>query len=164
MPQDNDSRDLVDPPCQHTARLRFATEIDLPAILAIEAVSFPLPWKEGAFRSELRNSCSRLWVVEESTRIIGYACAWFIHDEGQIVNVAVLPEFRRGGIGRLLVQHILQEARLQGILTLSLEVRKSNLAALELYKIFGFQMVAVREQYYENSEDAILMVCEIPYA
>lgn len=146
---------------QQTTHLRLATEIDLPAILTIEQASFPLPWKEEAFRSELRNPCSQLWVAEDGTHIIGYACAWFILDEGQIVNVAVLPHYRRYGIGKTLIQYLIQEAKIRGVNTLSLEVRKSNHAALKLYKSFGFHMVTVRKQYYENNEDAILMVCRV---
>ncbi len=146
---------------QFTTHLRLATETDLPAILAIEQASFLLPWKEEAFHSELRNPYSHVWIAEEGTHIIGYACAWFIHDEGQVVNVAVLPQYRRYGVGKTLIRHIVQEAQTRGVLTLSLEVRNSNHAALELYTSFGFQKVGVRKQYYENNEDAILMVCTV---
>ena len=161
MAQENEPRYSTSFPSQSTTHLRLATVIDLPAILAIEQASFPLPWKEEAFRSELRNPCSQLWVAEEETHIIGYACAWFIHDEGQIVNVAVLPQYRRYGVGKTLTQHIVQEAKIRGVRTLSLEVRKSNHAAVELYKAFGFQTVTIRKQYYENNEDALLMVCAV---
>jgi [ribosomal protein S18]-alanine N-acetyltransferase len=146
---------------QSATHLRLATAIDLPAILTIAHASFPLPWKEEAFRSELRNPCSQLWVAEEGTHIIGYACAWFVQDEGQIVNVAVLPQYRRYGVGKALIQYLIQEARIRGVRTLSLEVRKSNHAAVELYKAFGFQVVTVRKRYYENDEDALLMVCTV---
>lgn len=148
-------------PYQLIVRLRLATEIDLPTMLAIEQASFPLPWTAEAFHSEFRNSCSQLWVAEDDTHIIGYACAWFIFDEGQIVNIAVLPHYRRYGVGKSLIQHLIEEAKTRGVHTLSLEVRKSNHAALEMYKSFGFQVVAERKRYYENSEDAILMVCAV---
>jgi ribosomal-protein-alanine N-acetyltransferase len=147
--------------CQHTKILRLATEFDLPAVLAIEQASFPQPWTSTAFRNEFKNPYSRLWVLEESTLVIGYICTWFIDDEGQIVNVAVLPAYRRQGIGRSLVQYALQEAKKQGVLSLSLEVRSSNFSAVNLYRSFGFEGVAVRKRYYENGEDALLMVCEI---
>ena len=147
--------------CHHTRILRLATESDLPAVLAIEQTSFPQPWTSVAFRNEFKNPYSRLWVVEERTLVIGYICTWFIDDEGQIVNVAVLPAYRRQGIGRFLVQYALQEAKKQGVRSLSLEVRSSNFAAIDLYRSFGFERVAVRKRYYENGEDALLMVCQI---
>jgi [ribosomal protein S18]-alanine N-acetyltransferase len=147
--------------CQQERILRLATESDLPAVLAIEQASFSQPWTSTAFRNEFNNPYSRLWVLEERTLVIGYVCTWFIDDEGQIVNVAVLPAYRRQGIGRFLVQHVLQEAKKQGVRSLSLEVRSSNFAAVDLYRSFGFERIAVRERYYENGEDALLMVCEI---
>ena len=147
--------------CHHTRILRLATESDLPAVLAIEQTSFPQPWTSVAFRNEFKNPYSHLWVLEERTLIIGYICTWFIDDEGEIANVAVLPAYRRQGIGRFLVQHALQEAKKRGVRSLSLEVRSSNFAAVDLYRSFGFEEVAVRKKYYKNGEDALLMVCEI---
>ncbi len=145
-----------------TARiLRLAKESDLSAVLVIEQASFPLPWTEAAFRSEISNPCSWLWVVEERSIVTGYVCLWFIHDEGQIVNVAVLPEYRRCGIGKMILHHVLQEATIRGIRSLSLEVRGSNLFAIDLYKSFGFKEVTIRKRYYENGEDALFMVCDV---
>ena len=158
MVQESKSRSSTDQPTTH---LRLATEMDLPAILLIEQASFSLPWKEEAFRSELCNPCSLLWVAEEGTHIVGYACAWYVLNEGQIVNIAVLPQYRRHGVGKCLLQHIIQEAKVRGVRILSLEVRKSNYAAIELYKSFGFQIITMRKQYYEDKEDAILMVCAV---
>ena len=136
-------------------------EDDLSALLEVEQASFSQPWTETAFRNEFKNPYSRLWVLEEGALVIGYICAWFVYDEGQIVNVAVLPEYRRRGTGKLLVQHVLQEAITQGVRSLSLEVRKSNVVALDLYESFGFEKVAVRKLYYENGEDALLMICDL---
>ena len=114
------------PSRQQTRGLRTVQPSDLPAVLAIEQASFPLPWTEAAFHSEFGNPYSLMWVLEEKTLIIGYICTWFIRDEGQIVNVAVLPEYRRGGIASRLLCHVLQEAKKQGIRALSLEVRSSK--------------------------------------
>lgn len=161
MSEDEKTRSLGDLPSQQTRLLRVAQQSDLPAVLAIEQASFPLPWTETAFHSEFGNPYSHIWVLEEQALAIGYICAWFIHDEGQIVNVAVLPEYRRSGFGSMLIQHVLREAKKQGIRSLSLEVRSSNQAALELYGKFGFQRVAVRKRYYENGEEALLLVCDV---
>jgi [ribosomal protein S18]-alanine N-acetyltransferase len=164
MSKNDEARNTTEQPHPSAKILRLAKESDLPAVVAIEQTSFPLPWTEAAFRSELSNSCSWLWVVEERSIVTGYVCVWFIHDEGQIVNVAVLPEYRRNGLGKVLLCHVLQEAITRGICALSLEVRRSNRAAIELYKNFGFQEVTIRERYYENGEDALLMVCDVACA
>ena len=163
MLENGETRDSDDQQVQQKRILRRAEETDLPALLAVEQTSFFSPWKEAAFLSEFANPYSRLWVVEEGENVIGYVCTWFIHDEGQIANMAVLPEHRRRGLGKILVHHVLQEARKQGVLSLSLEVRRSNHAALELYKSFGFQKFTVRVRYYENGEDALLMVCAVSH-
>lgn len=157
MPKNNEIRNFEKQQNQQTKIIRLAKESDLPDILAIEQASFLQPWTESAFRNEFKNSYSRLWLLEERALVIGYICAWFVSDEGQIANVAVLPEYRHRGTGKLLVQHVLQEARIQGVRSLSLEVRKSNIIALDLYRSFGFEKVAVRKLYYENGEDALLM-------
>lgn len=152
----------IDQQAQQTSVIRLATETDIPAVLCIEQRSSFHPWTETAFRSELANPYSRLWVLKEGTLTLGYVCAWFMYDEGQIANVAVLPKHRRRGLGKALIAHVLYEARHHGICSLSLEVRRSNQVALELYKNFGFQEVGVRKRYYANDEDALLMVCPIP--
>jgi len=143
--------------------LRLAQETDLPALLVIEQTCSASRWKEAALRSEFANPYSHMWVVEEGAVVIGYVCAWFTYDRGQIANLAVLPEHRRRGLGRALVERVFHEARTQGIFSLSLEVRRSNQVALKLYKSFGFQEVTVRAHYYENGEDALLMVCLVPH-
>lgn len=163
MPENEKTRHRYDSPLQQTRFLRVAQQSDLPAMLLIEQTSFPLPWTEIAFHSEFVSPYSHIWILEEQTLVIGYICTWFIQDEGQIVNVAVLPEYRRQGVGSTLVRHVLQEAKRQGIQVLSLEVRSSNRAAFDLYAKFGFQQTAVRKQYYENGEDALLMVCDVSY-
>jgi [ribosomal protein S18]-alanine N-acetyltransferase len=140
---------------------RLATESDLPTVLSIEQLSSFHPWTEAAFRSEFTNPYSYLWVLEKGALALGYACAWFIDDGGQIANVAVLPEHRRRGLGRALIEHVICEARKHSICSLSLEVRRSNQAALELYRILGFQEVSVRVRYYDDGEDAVLMVCQL---
>jgi [ribosomal protein S18]-alanine N-acetyltransferase len=163
MVKDTKTRSAIGQQDRQTMVFRSATESDLRAVLTIEQNASFHPWTEAAFRSELTNPYSRLWVLEEGALILGYVCAWFIHDEGQLANIAVLPEYRRRGLGRALIDHVFCEARQRGIRSLSLEVRRSNQAALELYKSLGFQEVSVRVRYYRNGEDALLMVCAISH-
>jgi len=138
--------------------LRRATEIDIPSMMRIERASSLHPWTESAFYNEFTNPYSHLWILEEEGAALGYVCVWFIHEDGQIVNVVVLPEYRGCGLGKTLIEHVIDEAKTRGIRSLSLEVRRSNQTALALYRNFGFQEVSVRTRYYENGEDALLMV------
>jgi len=78
-------------------------------------------------------------------------------DEGHILNVAVDPEVRGTGVGRMLVQKVLDECCLAGASFVSLEVRESNFSAIALYLKMGFSVVGKRKRYYENSEDALMM-------
>jgi ribosomal-protein-alanine N-acetyltransferase len=138
--------------------LRPLTEEDLPIALAIEQASFLSPWTRAAFLHELHSSHSRLVAAEWQGQVIGYLCAWFVVDEVHILDVAVHPTHRRQGVGKLLLQYSLQEGQQGGAHSASLEVRRSNLPAIALYQSFGFREVGVRRRYYENGEDALLMV------
>lgn len=142
-----------------TVTLRPMTAEDIDAVLVIEEASFLSPWTRTAFMHELRVPHSRLTVAEQQGQVVGYLCGWYIVDEVQILDVAVHPACRRQGIGEQLLQHALAEAKQRQAQAVHLEVRRSNLPALTLYGKFGFREVAVRQRYYANGEDALLMTC-----
>ena len=97
----------------------------------------------------------------EDGKVLGYAGAWLILDEGHIPNVAVTKERRGEGIGRGLMKALMQYAANMGVQYMTLEVRKSNLTAQKLYHSLGFIDLGVRKRYYEdNGEDALIMVCD----
>lgn len=142
--------------------IRKATEKDVAQIADLEKICFPFPWSEKAFGKELKENILAFYIlaeVKETGQIIGYAGVWLIQGEGHITNVAVHPDFRRKHIGMAIVEVLMKESRKQaGIKTFTLEARKSNIAAIELYKKFGFAEVGVRKGYYqENNEDALIM-------
>ena len=141
--------------------LRVASRDDLPAVLEIERRSFSHPWSLDAFVDETRNSHSRLLLLwhEESERpvLVGYLCRWIVAGELQILNVATHPDWRRRGIGRLLVEAALDEARDESITRVTLEVRRYNTPAIALYERLGFRRVGERRNYYGAGEDAVLM-------
>src|SRR2546422_1075561 len=91
--------------------LRPLTEADLPTVLAIEQSAFPLPWTRASFLHELHNPHGRLLVAEWQGRVIGYFCSWLVADEVHILRVAVHPDHRQRGVGRLLLRATLAEAR-----------------------------------------------------
>ncbi len=134
------------------------TEDCLDAVLAIEADSFPSPWSRQHFVGELNSDYSFPMVALDSNGlIVGYVCPMLVIDEGHILNVAVDRNYRGQGIGRLLVEHVIMDCRLQGAEYVSLEVRPSNIPAIALYKQLGFIVTGRRKAYYENGEDAIMM-------
>jgi len=134
------------------------TAEDLDQVLAIEQRSYPLPWLRQHFSDELNSSYSfPLSAFDNSGRLVGYICPMQLLDEGHILNVAVDPDSRGCGVGRLLVQQVLDDCRVAGASFVSLEVRVSNLAAISLYRKMGFAEVGRRKRYYENGEDALMM-------
>ena len=88
---------------------------------------------------------------------MGYVSYWTVLGEGEIHDVVVSEDFRRIGLGRKLVNHMLRTGRHEGICDFTLEVRKSNEAAIKLYEEFGFRGEGLRKGYYDNAEDAVIM-------
>ncbi|MBQ2952707.1 MAG: ribosomal protein S18-alanine N-acetyltransferase [Clostridia bacterium] len=141
--------------------IRRMTLADVDGVAAVEAATFPTPWSRDAFASEMKNVAARYLVAELDGAVIGYAGAWIIIDESHITNIAVLQEHRGRGIGRLLTQGLMQYLSNLGAAYATLEVRRSNEVAQNLYKSLGFIKLGVRKRYYEdNGEDALIMVCD----
>lgn len=132
----------------------------LPYVVDIERRSYEFPWSEGVFRDCLRVGYSA-WVVTDTLgAVLGYALMSMAVDEAHLLNLCVDPDLRRRGLARLLLEHCIALARGAGMAVILLEVRRSNIAALELYKGYGFKRLAVRKAYYparEGREDAHLL-------
>ncbi len=142
--------------------IRKMTMDDIEQVIAIDRVSFSLPWPERSFRFELTdNPASRCWVAEVDGKIVGMIVVWLIVDEVHVATIATHPDFRRQGIAKNLLSHALQHLSNEGAQSSFLEVRASNLAAQELYRKFGYEESGVRRRYYrDNDEDALLMTLE----
>ena len=137
------------------------TEADLEAVLDIDVAAFrePREVREKSLREELARTWARLFVArKDGGTVVGYLLYWHVVDEGHVINVAVAPQERRHGIGRTLVEFLLQHTRANGIVKLLLEVRASNVAAIGLYESAGFTRFNVRERYYGDGEDAVEMM------
>ncbi len=130
----------------------------LADIAALERVCFSTPWTEAMLEQELYNDTASFLVVEnEAGKVCAYAGLHVVLDEGYIDNVAVLPDYRRQGLARRLVEVYCRFAQAH-LAFLTLEVRASNAAAIALYESLGFTEVGRRPAYYTNpKEDAILM-------
>ena len=135
---------------------------DLDEVMLIERRSFSAPWEESTFRGLMRRPSAALLVAEIDDELTGYSVMWFAADEGELGNVAVLPERRGEGIGRTLLRESIAVAASRGTRSLYLEVRESNEVARGLYEKVGFNVVGVRKQYYtEPVEDATVMKLEV---
>jgi ribosomal-protein-alanine N-acetyltransferase len=131
---------------------------DIPEVLAIDQLSFSMPWPKKAYQYELtENPSSLLWVAQAHS-VVGMIVVWLIVDEAHIATIAVHPDWRRQGIGKYLLNAGLRGAVARGMKSATLEVRKSNTSAQALYQSFGFEIVGVRPHYYkDNQEDACIM-------
>ncbi|MBE6762551.1 MAG: ribosomal-protein-alanine N-acetyltransferase [Ruminococcaceae bacterium] len=131
-------------------------EKDAPIIAEIERNCFATPWTEEQVKSSDDSTVFFLARVEE--KVVGYGGMYTVLDEGYVTNIGVLPDFRRRGIGAKIVKELIDFSVEKALSFLSLEVRVSNLAAIELYKSFGFEEVGKRKNFYRlPNEDALIM-------
>jgi ribosomal-protein-alanine N-acetyltransferase len=145
-------------------KLRRMRSTDIDQVHALEERIFPTPWTRKSYEFEVeRNPASEQWVIEtwaehDEWIVVAYTVCWKLGDELHIANLAVSPKFRRRGLGRRLLQHVLVRAAQHNMKSATLEVRFGNLAAQNLYVSFGFEEVGRRKRYYSNNrEDALLM-------
>ncbi|MCK9478927.1 MAG: ribosomal protein S18-alanine N-acetyltransferase [Firmicutes bacterium] len=129
----------------------------LEKLAKLEIECFDRPWSLNMFERELRNPFAHYFVALKEDKVIGYGGMWAVAGEGHITNIAVSPQYRRNGLGRLLLQKLLKKAETLDLDVLMLEVRVSNTAAISLYHSMGFFAVGSRKNYYYGNEDALLM-------
>lgn len=130
----------------------------IPPIVEIERIHQGAPWSNRSFENELVNPHAIFLVGIEKGEVLAYGGIWMVVDEAHVTNVMVVPKARRQGIGRQLMLQLLHAGKNKGMSCSTLEVRVSNLGAIELYKSLGYIEVAVRKAYYpDNQEDAVIM-------
>lgn len=165
-----------------TVTFRLMSADDVPAVAWLDAMSNALPWSQKVYQREARQENGRAWVAEVeapqplhyggvpvlpweeltcpagSRAVAGFLCIWYVLDEAHIANIAIHPDLRGQGLGRGLLVHGLKQAATDGMTMAQLEVRVSNVPAIQLYRSLGFVQVGRRERYYQdNHEDALLM-------
>ena len=129
---------------------------DVKDIANIENNSFSTPWSEKAIRESM-DAGTIFYVACLNDKIVGYMGLSKIVGEGYVTNIAVLPEYRRLGIGEKILGYVIDNTKAE-LEFISLEVRVSNIAAISLYEKFGFERVGLRKRFYTNpQEDAIIM-------
>lgn len=130
---------------------------DAGALAALEALCFSSPWSEAQFVSSFGQAAFRAFGLRTAGRLAGYAAVYCGADELELLNIAVLPELRRQGLGARLLDGVLQAARKTGMNRGLLEVRVGNAPARALYESFGFAPVGRRKRYYaDTGEDALV--------
>jgi len=135
---------------------------DLPSVHEIDRQAFSMPWPDGAYKHEIEDEHSFPVVAVADGQVVGMGVLWLVLDEAHIATIAVLPEWRGQGVGKLILGRLLEIAREQGARLATLEVRVSNYAAQALYRSFGFELVGWRPRYYsDNREDALIMTLPI---
>jgi ribosomal-protein-alanine N-acetyltransferase len=132
---------------------------DLPEVRAIELASLGHPWPEAAMRHEIeQNPFAHYWIARVKGEAVAYAGLWVQVDEMHVSMIAVLPDWRRKGLGEALLQRLLVEGRALGCLRATLEVREHNVAAQALYARHGFLEVGRRPAYYPDTGEAALIL------
>ena len=134
---------------------------DLAEILAIEYAVYPFPWTVGNFLDSL-NSGYETWVMRDASHnLVGYFLMMPAVDDAHLLNITVHAEVHGQGIGRAMLDRVVEFAQVKGLTSVLLEVRPSNQRALSIYTRYGFQRIGVRKNYYPAAhgtrEDAIVM-------
>lgn len=141
--------------------VRRMNEFDIDGVLTVEEQSFTTPWSRAGFAAEMKNEVSHYLVMVKEGQIIGYAGMWLIVDEAHVTNVAIIPEYRGQKLGETLMAALIDHAKNRGALSMTLEVRVSNIVAQKMYAKFGFVSRGVRRKYYtDTQEDALIMWCD----
>ena len=139
--------------------IRFAEEKDIPFILEIENECFVKPWGEKDIRYELNNNpVSVVYVLEENNMILGYLDFWITFDSATVAQIAIRKAYQGRHLADLLMKEMIDDCFAKKVINIALEVRVSNIKAINLYLKHGFKKIVVKPHYYENGEDAIYMV------
>ena len=143
--------------------IRPMEQRDIDKIEAIESETYgEHHWSRDSFYSELSNNLARYFCAfDKNNNLLGYAGCWIIIDEAHITNIAVSPEFRKKKVGESLLVKIIETCYNEMVKYLTLEVRVSNIAAINLYEKYSFKSLGTRKGYYQNNnEDALIMWTE----
>lgn len=131
---------------------------DVPGVHQVEEACFSTPWSLESFEDIFSYKGNYYLVAKEEDKVVGFIGLMAVLGEGDITNVAVLPSYRKRGIGDCLVSAILKLAKEEKISKIMLEVRSSNGAAIHLYEKYGFTYLCTRKKYYQKpTEDANIM-------
>lgn len=143
--------------------VRDAVTEDADNIARIEEICFPIPWSRDSILHDItENSLATVLVAECDGEFAGYADIWLIAGEGQLNNIAVMPEMRGRHVGQAVMDELIVRLQAAKAFEMSLEVRSGNAPAIGLYEKLGFEVIGKREGYYlDNGDDALIMKLDI---
>lgn len=149
---------MKESPIKDQIIIRPMTDEDVYAASGLEESVFSMPWKAEDFLEMVKATYAHYFVAQLDGKLVGIIGLRDIVGEGEITNVAVDSNYRRHGIGKLLMKEVLNKCDELGIKDVTLEVRVSNEAAIRLYEGFNFKSEGVRPRFYEHpTEDALIM-------
>lgn len=132
---------------------------DLESVLRIEESIYKTPWDRKAFVSELtENKYSYMFVLVEKELIIGYYGMWIVSDYATVTKVSIMKELQGNNLSKILMDDLIDRCQKAEVSSIDLEVRTSNIPAINLYHSYGFIDTSIRKKYYADGEDAILML------
>ncbi len=139
--------------------IRACDILDLAQLAQLENSCFTLAWSKNSLRLDLLfNPAARYWAATTNTgKLVGYISCWLAGREAELIKLAVAPAWRRQGLGRRLIEHLLDYLAATSVEKLFLDVRENNQAALALYSKMGFQAVGRRPAYYQDNGEAAII-------
>lgn len=141
--------------------IKPAVSDDMHSLSEIAALSFTDPWSERLFKEAFESVYTKIFTANDNSgEIIGYVVLSETGDDISVDDIAVLPDFRRMGIGRSLLKYSFNEYSKRNFI---LEVRESNLSAIDLYKSMGFEQVGFRKRYYRNPDEGAVLMTRLKY-
>jgi len=144
---------------QHTIEIRPMLLADVDRIILIEREIFLFPWSPGNFSDSIKTGYA-CHVLQQTDILMGYGIMMMSPEEGHILTLGIAADWQKKGLGKKLLQFLIQSAREQNAKSVFLDVRESNHGAAQLYKQMGFQHIATRKGYYPamcGREDALVM-------
>ena len=135
---------------------------DIDRVMEIESKTFLAPWKKEEMLYEFNdNKFAQLAVICINNYVVGFFDYWVTFDSATIAQIAVDPAYQRQRLGSMLLEELLKDATAKKVRTITLEVRKNNEKAVNLYQKYGFKTSLVKGKYYSNGDDALYMIKEL---
>ncbi len=143
--------------------IEVVSENDLDQIYEIEKDNFKFCWSKNyiLFNIRLPEFLRKFYVAKLHNELVGYVVCWLSNETAHIHNISVKKNYQGFGVGSKILRYLIDKLKEKSIKTVVLEVRKSNFAAINLYKKFEFKEVLIKEKFYPDAEDAILMVKQL---
>ena len=145
--------------------IKFLTPSEVTKVVTLDRICLGGLWQKEAYLREIESDKSTLLALhllnsnlDNSSQIVGMGCLWSIVDEAHVTLLAIHPNYRRQGLGQLLLLSLLEDAIARKLEWATLEVNENNLAAVKLYQKYGFRVAGTRKNYYQPQGDNALVL------